>query len=163
MTVTELCKLIESIQLKLIQNKPQQVGESLDFQYTLANELSSFLQKCFKQRQHHYPNRVIVVIQKIFESFIVFESDFKSNSQKLIDSSKNYIMLIKDFFKPNLSQKQYLHLVIQIVKNFILKPVNQKDCASKDLYSQIKVLNALNMIQIPNEELLSFIAQKLGI
>ena len=109
-TVEQYCGQIEAIQLKLISREPMNVCNNLDFQYTLAMELTFLLRKSFKNRKQPLGNQILTKILEIFENFIVNECNPRPNSVKNANSAKecciylNTLSLLKDTLKPLLSE-----------------------------------------------------------
>ena len=72
-------------------------------------------------------------------------------------------MLLKDQLVDNLSEIEWQRFVVKVINSFLTKPVEYQCTEVSELYSQIRVMMLLDLISIPNGEIMAYLAKKLDI
>ncbi len=111
--------------------EPRDVRQSVDFYFTLALELTALVQKAFKQKKCFFAPMLPRLVE-IFEVFVVFECPSPSATSIF----KSTLGMVKQAIKSFMTEKQCLNFVVQVINDFLSKPVALAATPPRQLYSQ---------------------------
>ena len=169
--VNELCEEIENVQRKLLDIQAKRdtpsvknPASSLDYLYTLATRLSQALrrldsntddtQRPWRKDSSLKGQQGKTIAYDIFEKLIAYEIN-PINSE--------FINLLSEVLVNNLTESEWQSLSISIVNNFLSKHIHIYNSPVNTIFSHSRIIEALQKITIPINELLIYLLKKLNI